>query len=328
MPRTAPNDALPGLRASPLATLQALAARWPDRPALHARRHGQWQTHSWRDLDLAVRLAQAGWAALGVGAGDRVHSLGPLSLAWLASQAALQALGADLVATPADTADDDLPQARWWLVDEGHDLERLLRQRRLGPAVVVVHDDAAVDGVAPPPAGRLLSVGALLAVTPVPPTEATAVAVPLPGDRALAEFSPEWAPGRQWLQQQWWLGAHALVLPEASGDANADRCDAQPALWITPAARLRELDALIGERTPRHGLGHQVLRALRSGRWHPLGRLALLRVLTQFGLRRVRQVVSDADPGSAERQLLRALRLDSPAAAQLTAGLSLAQVST
>ncbi|TFV82949.1 AMP-binding protein [Blastococcus sp. CT_GayMR16] len=98
--------------ASLAALVRAAAAQRPDAPAVVA---GQ-ERLSWGELDAAVDRSAAGYAALGLAAGDRVAVQLPNGLPWL--RAALGALRAGLVVVPVNTAYTD-PELEYVLGDSG-----------------------------------------------------------------------------------------------------------------------------------------------------------------------------------------------------------------
>ncbi len=64
------------------------------RPALRAKRHGEWVAWTWKDYGTHVSLAAEGLRALGVGTGDRVVILSGNRPEWLFADVAAMCLGA------------------------------------------------------------------------------------------------------------------------------------------------------------------------------------------------------------------------------------------
>jgi len=94
------------------ALVRAAARRSPESPAVVAGH----ERLSWAELDAAVDRAAAGYAELGLAAGDRVAVQLPNGLDWL--RAAVGALRAGLVVVPVNTAYTD-PELEYVLTDSG-----------------------------------------------------------------------------------------------------------------------------------------------------------------------------------------------------------------
>jgi len=298
-----------------LAALRQRARQTPAWPALLAHRQGLWQVFSWAQWLAQVERALGAWAGLGLGAGETLLVHGPLSPAVLASGWAAQALGAELRAVVADKdadADTDSIAARWLLVDDAHQLERVLRQPAAQRRAVVVADDQAVAGSGAPAGLAVLGFDSLLAAQAPggnPPGPVTAAAQALaaggrPGLRVLADFGPGWAPGWAWLQREWVHTGVALVLPEPGGDAAADRQTAQAALWLASADRLQPLAAQWQDLAPAQGLAAAAVRVALSARGHLPARWLRARIRRRLGLSATRRVLTDAAPDTPVLALL------------------------
>lgn len=251
-------------------------ARASAQPLLRAHRRGRWSAWSAAALHADVASLAAGWHALGVRAGDRVGSVGPLGAPWVLSLLALQALGATLQPAAA------VGPLRHVLVDDTQSLESLLATRRadLG-TVVLAHDlPGAVPGVA-------VAFDALYGHgqrSIAWPALATA-----PGPRVLAEFDPGWAPGRVLLLQRWLQQAAVLHLAEPGGDAWADRRAVRPQQWWADAHTLGRAAQSLDER-------------LSVPADRPLSAFARWRAGRVLGLPAGLRYVSDAGLPAAVRQ--------------------------
>jgi long-chain acyl-CoA synthetase len=170
------------------ALVRAAARSRPEAPAVVA---GQ-ERLTWGELDAAVDRAAAGYAALGLAAGDRVAVQLPNGVDWL--RAAVGALRAGLVVVPVNTAYTD-PELEYVLADSGAGLLVAATDRapvagvRIcagppeddGPAAQVAEDPDApaflayTSGTTGRPRGAILTAAALranqeqcLALTPPP----------------------------------------------------------------------------------------------------------------------------------------------------------------
>ena len=94
------------------ALVRAAARRSPEAPAVVA---GE-ERLTWAELDATVDRAAAGYAELGLAAGDRVAVQLPNGVDWL--RAAVGALRAGLVVVPVNTAYTD-PELEYVLTDSG-----------------------------------------------------------------------------------------------------------------------------------------------------------------------------------------------------------------
>jgi hypothetical protein len=207
----------------------------PSSTLLRAHRRGRWSAWSAAALQADVAALAAGWHALGVRAGDRVHAVGPLGAPFVLSLLALQGLGAQLQPAPAQGA------LRHVLVDGTHELEALRATRRdaLGTVVLAHGLPGTVDGDAVP-FGALFGHGQ----RPVP------LEIGQGGPAVLAEFDTAWAPGLALLQQQWLAQGAVLHLAEPGGDAWADRRSVRPRQWWADAATLARAAAELDDRLP------------------------------------------------------------------------------
>jgi hypothetical protein len=119
--------------------VQTVLDRVAATPSAVASRHfhlGIWEEASWSALrDEAIALA-SGFAALGVGPGQRVAIVSANSPVWIATAIAVQGLGASVVALPTDFS----PETTTRLIDES------------GASVVVVGDQEQFDKIERRPA--------------------------------------------------------------------------------------------------------------------------------------------------------------------------------
>ena len=225
------------------ALVRAAARRSPEAPAVVAGH----ERLTWAELDAAVDRAAAGYAALGLTAGDRVAVQLPNGLDWV--RAAVGALRAGLVVVPVNTAYTD-PELEYVLVDSGAVL------------LVVATDRAPVAGVrvcAGPPQGD----------GPAPQVAENPAATVLPGlherhhgaparcdpDRGRAARQPGTVPGAD-------AAAGPLRRPRAAGPAAVPRL--RPERRLRPGRRHRRLRGAAGDLRPP-GLADAHGRGARDG---------------------------------------------------------------
>ncbi|MEU2347214.1 AMP-binding protein [Modestobacter sp. NPDC049651] len=153
-----PAAARPAEPARTLAeVVRITAARAGDAPALVHRD----RRLSWAEVDALLDRAAAGYAAAGLGAGDRVAVQLPNSLDWVV--AVLGALRAGLVVVPVNTAYTD-PEVEHLLADSGARLLVTAAERAELAGVPVLAGPPSADG-APPEVPADPSSLALLAYT-------------------------------------------------------------------------------------------------------------------------------------------------------------------
>ena len=328
-------DVLLAAKASSVRSLDALMRRAHEHPAgvaIRAKRRGQWVQSTWARLGALVQAGASAWTQAGVGVGDRITAIGPLSEALVSTLFAATQLGARVhIPQPTATA-PGIADAEVILADGEHELEVVLRHRGARLRLLVVVDPVALHGFDAPNGLRVISFDQLLATggpevaaAPIRNAPSQGVAVQdlgfrhtlgavrvLEGDGALADFAPHSQHGLAWLLTHWIESRALLIIPEPLGNARLDRAEAGARLWIVSAEQLQAFAQDFAERSPEHGVGQWLLRRLLARAGGVINALLRMRLRAALAVREVEAVIFDDNAHASDLQVLVRLGLIGP----------------
>jgi len=119
-----------------------------DRPAVREKKYGIWQTWTWREYDLVIRIFALGLAEIGFSRGDKLVLIGDNRPRLYAAMASVQCLGGIPVPAYQDSAAGEIQyvvehaEARFILAEDQEQVDKALEIREQCPFVqAIIYDE-------------------------------------------------------------------------------------------------------------------------------------------------------------------------------------------